>query len=84
MAKTYIYTCDRCKTEGENQSAFVTEVEIFFGGCGAARDNINSIDLCRKCYGELVSAIKLAAKPIPEEGGAHGEHTVLKTAPRQR
>lgn len=50
--------CDHCGVPGVNDDAYVLSVEVRCGGMGAdKRDVINGIDLCRKCYVELVQAI---------------------------
>jgi len=57
------YTCDHCCIVFE-EGGVITFVEVTFGGDGAARDKIDGIDLCRSCYGNLVSSIREATAPI--------------------
>lgn len=69
MSKITVATCDRCGVSFPDGSPKdgVTYVEVLFGGSGAARSSRNGIDLCRDCYGNLVSAIDGALKPLDKK-----------------
>lgn len=60
--------CDHCETAGEEGSnAFVTNVEVTYGGNGADRRTRGNKDLCRNCYSQLVQAIHTATEPRREQ-----------------
>jgi len=56
--KRTTYVCDKCNCQSENESEMVLYVEVTYCGHGAAKDNINGIDLCRKCYSDMVTMIR--------------------------
>ena len=55
--KLTVFTCDHCEKQ-VHSGGIIESVEITFGGNGAARDKIDGIDLCRECFGNVVSAIR--------------------------
>jgi len=72
--KQTIYNCDHCWKQVQ-KTGIVECVEVVFGGDGAARSKVDGIDLCRECYGELVSAIRGATDKPPLAHPSGRTHT---------
>jgi hypothetical protein len=67
MVKLEHYLCDHCGNHFQpNATEGVTNVALTVGGNGAAKDTFNS-DLCRECYGKLITDIRYMFSTRPTD-----------------